>query len=382
MKIGIDARFYGPRVGGGGIGRYVAELVNHLQLLDNKNEYVMFLKKENFHECVITNPRFYKRLVDVHWYTAAEQRIMPREVKLSRVDFMHYPHWNIPIFSSVPFISTIHDLILLEEPRSARTTTRSSLVHGFKYAAFRTVLESAIHRSREILTVSEYTKKSILKHFGVRSQKITVVPNGILPPKTVRDVSLTKLGVYEPYFLYVGNAYPHKNLEMMMHAFVDFSQQNPFVQLVIAGRRDIFSKRLEVEAQEIGISPEVLRFIDLPSDDELAALYASAKLFIYPSRIEGFGMPPLEAMSHGVPVAVAQTSSLPEVCGQAANYFDPDDIEALTEIMTRAVSSPNSLTAKIELGRLQAKTFTWLKTAEQTLDVYNNFRLSRGRRKK
>ncbi|MFH1767047.1 MAG: hypothetical protein ABH826_03070, partial [Patescibacteria group bacterium] len=106
MKIGIDARFYGPRVGGGGIGRYVAELVNHLQLLDDKNDYILFLKKENFHECVITNPRFYKRLVDVHWYTLAEQRIMPREAKLSGVDFMHYPHWNVPIFSSVPFIVT------------------------------------------------------------------------------------------------------------------------------------------------------------------------------------------------------------------------------------------------------------------------------------
>lgn len=376
MKIGIDARFYGPRVGGGGIGRYVAQLVDHLQLIDQKNEYVLFLGKENFHECVIRNPRFYKQLVDVHWYTLAEQRIMPKAVRRARVDFMHYPHWNIPIFSRVPFVVTIHDLILLEDRMSARTTTRGPLVHGFKYAGFRTVLETAIHRSKHILTVSEYTKESILRHFGVKEKKISVIHNGILPPQDTRDVSLTKLGVYEPYFLYVGNAYPHKNLEMLMHAFAAFSQDNPYVQLVIAGRRDVFSRRLENEAQEIGINREALRFIDLPTDQEIAKLYQNAKLFIYPSRIEGFGMPPLEAMSYGTPVAAARAASLPEVLANAASYFDPDDIEALTRIMQQTINSGTQSAQHIQSRKNQANQFTWESVAQSTLDVYNRIKRS------
>jgi glycosyltransferase involved in cell wall biosynthesis len=373
MKIGIDARFYGPRVGGGGLGRYVAELVNHLQLIDKKNEYVVFLKKENFHECVITNPNFNKRLVDIHWYGIREQFSMPRIVKQSGVDFMHYPHWNVPVFARKPFLVTIHDLILLEDKASARSSTRSALVHGFKYAGFRTVLEHAIHSSQHILTVSEYTKSRILKHFGIKKKKINVVHNGIIPAQDVRDVNLSKLGVYEPYFLYIGNAYPHKNLEMMLHAFSRFSESNPYVQMVIAGRRDIFSRRLEKEAKEIGIKKAALRFIDLPTDREIATLYKHAALFIYPSRIEGFGMPPLEAMSYGTPTAAARSSSLPEVLQNRAFYFDPDDIETLVEIMNSTISNPERfIKNRIDAMKL-AQSYTWKKTAEKTLEVYSKF---------
>ncbi len=372
MRIGIDARFYGPRVGGGGLGRYVAELVTHLQEIDQKNQYVLFLRKDNFHECRITNKNFSKQLVDIPWYTLEEQMKMPGVVARSQVDFMHYPHWNVPIFSKVPFIVTVHDLIMLELPRSSRVSTRSPIVYGFKHAGFRMTLESAIHRSRHILTVSKYTKQSILKHFGVKQDEITVILNGVIPPREARSVSLTALGVYQPYFLYVGNAYPHKNIEMMMHAFAQFHENHPYVQLVIAGRRDVFSQRLEKEADELGLKGEAVRFIDLPTDEELAALYKNANLFIFPSRIEGFGIPPLEAMSYGTPVAAAKTSSIPEVCKHAAHYFEPDDIEALAELMRQAADEPERFDQSTKDGFKVAESYTWRETAKQTLEVYNN----------
>lgn len=372
MKIGIDARFFGPRVGGGGLGRYVSELVTHLQKIDHQNQYVLLLKKENFHECKITNKNFSKQLIDIPWYSIEEQRKMPGIIARSKVDFMHYPHWNIPVFSKVPFIVTIHDLIMLELPRSAHASTRHPLVYGFKHAGFRIVLENAIHRSRHILTVSNYTKDKILEHFGVKIDKITVIPNGVILPREARSVSLTALGVYQPYFLYVGNAYPHKNIEMMMHAFSQFHENHPYTQLVIAGRRDFFSKRLEKEANDLGLNIENVRFIDLPTDDELAALYKNASLFIFPSRIEGFGIPPLEAMSYRTPVAAANTSSIPEVLKHGAQYFDPDDIEALAELMRQASDEPDRFTNLIEEGQLLAQSYTWNKTAKMTLEVYNN----------
>jgi glycosyltransferase involved in cell wall biosynthesis len=376
MRIGIDARFYGPRVGGGGIGRYVSQLVTHLQQIDDQNQYVLFLKKENFHECVITNPRFEKRLVDVHWYGLEEQVVMPREVRRAKVDFMHYPHFNVPVFSRVPFVVTIHDLILIEDKHSARTSTRSALVHGFKYAAYRLILERAIHGSAHILTVSNYTKKSLLKHFGVKEKKITVIHNGVQSPLSTKGTDLYPMGVYDPYFLYVGNAYPHKNLEMLMHAFARYREQDPYAQLVIAGRRDVFSRKLEREAKEIGIPSEQLRFIDLPTDAEIASLYAGAKLFIFPSRIEGFGIPPLEAMSYGTPVAAAHATSLPEVLGPTAHYFKPDDIEALVEIMMLSKQNPKELARHIAAGLDQARSYQWKRTAEETLAAYQRFPLT------
>ncbi len=373
MRIGIDARFFGPKTGGGGIGRYVAELVTHLQELDHQNEYVIFLRKENFHECVITNRNFYKQLVDIPWYSTKEQIKMPAFVRRARVNFMHYPHWNIPIFCTTPFLVTIHDLILIQDPKSAHATTKSALIHGFKYAGFRTVIESAIHRSRHIITISEYSKRAILEHFGIKEAKISVIPNGVLPATESKGISLSSMGVLEPYFLYAGNAYPHKNLKIMVEAFADFARNDQFTQLVIAGRRDVFSHQLEDYAKKLGLQSNRLTFVNLPSDEELAALYRHAELFIFPSRLEGFGLPPLEAMSHSTPVAAAKASSLPEVLGEAAWYFDPDHADELTRIMRQVKSNPSTISSKKELGLSQAKSFNWQKTAEATLDIYNRF---------
>lgn len=370
MRIGIDARFYGPRVGGGGIGRHVQELVTQLQTLPTEHSFVLFLKKENFHECIITNPRFEKRLADVHWYGLREQRLMPKLIREAKVDLMHYPHWNIPLFARVPFIVTIHDLILLEDRHSARSSTNNRLLHGFKYAGYRTVLETAIHSSREIITVSEYSKKSILNHFGVKSSKVHVIPNGISVPPMQRATDLRELGVLEPYFLYVGNAYPHKNLETLLHAFSLFCQIEPYAQLVIAGRRDVFSRQLEKEARDINIPKERLRFIDLPTDEELATLYKRAHLFVFPSRLEGFGMPPLEALSYGTPVAVARSSSLPEAIGPFASYFDPDDIEALVDIMQRSITDRSSVLPDWKKVAHHLAQFNWKDIAEETLTIY------------
>lgn len=370
MRIGIDARFYGPRVGGGGIGRHVQELVTYLQTLPTDHKYILFLKKENFHECIITNPKFEKRLADVHWYGFAEQRIMPKMIQEARVDLMHYPHWNIPLFARVPFVVTIHDLILLEDRHSARSSSRNRLVHGFKYAGYRTVLETAIHGSREIITVSEYSKKSILKHFGLKRSKIHVIPNGVSLRPSQASVDLRQLGVLEPYFLYVGNSYPHKNLETLLHAFSLLCQIEPYAQLVLAGRRDVFSHQLEKEARDIRIPKDRIRFIDLPSDDELETLYRRAHMFVFPSRLEGFGMPPLEALSYGTPVAVARSSSLPEAVGPFAQYFDPDDIEELVRIMQTSLKSRASILPDWDKVKHHLAQFNWKSIAKDTVDVY------------
>lgn len=376
MRIGIDARLFGTRTGGG-IGRYVAELVTHLQAIDTTNSYVLFLGKDNFHECVITNPNFTKRLVNAPWYSVAEQRVMPREVAGAHVQCMHYPHWNVPLLSRVPFVVTIHDLILVEDPTSAHATTRNPLLHGLKYVGFRMALERAVHGSRHIIAISEYTKASLLTHFRIASGKISVVHNGVGKPLDDAGVNLRALGVYDPYVLYVGNAYPHKNIETLVHAFSLFRAGHSDAQLVIAGRRDAFSQRLEREARDLGIPSRAIRFVDYPSDTELAALYRHAKLFMFPSRIEGFGIPPLEAMSYGTPVAAAHAASLPEVLGDHVRYFAPDDIEALAELMTDALSGTLANERELAAAKRHAAEYRWDVTARMTLEIYSKFGIRR-----
>lgn len=373
MRIGIDARFYGPKTGGGGLGRYVAELVTHLEQIDSSNEYVLFLRKENFHECRVTRPNFTKRLVDIPWYSLAEQRVLPQEIALAKVNFMHFPHWNVPIFSRTPFIVTIHDLILLEDPTSAHATTRNAFVHGVKYAGFRLVLENAIHRSRHIIAVSEYTKQSVLKHFRIKPQKVTVIHNGVGRPSEGRGVVLRNLGVVEPFVLAVGNRYPHKNLEALIHAFVPVVAKHPSASLVLAGRHDVFTDRLMQLTERLRIPEHAVRFVSLPSDEELGALYRHASLLAFPSKIEGFGIPPLEAMHVGTPVMSSEASCLPEILGEAALYTDPDDEQRMTQVMLQAIESPETLKSYIERGHARVANFRWDIAAKKTLETYLRF---------
>jgi glycosyltransferase involved in cell wall biosynthesis len=185
-------------------------------------------------------------------------------------------------------------------------------------------------------------------------------------------VSLSSLGVAHPYFLNVGNAYPHKNLSFMLEAFAKFCKTDQQTMLVLAGKRDMFVERLEKESRELGIGNRV-KCIDTPTDAILARLYADAALVISPSRIEGFGIPPLEALSFGTPVAAAHASSLPEVLKNTVRYFDPDDLNGLIRFMHEAIVAPEMWSALREPGKKQAASFSWETTAKTMKGIYLSY---------
>ena len=371
MRIGIDARMYGPKVGGGGLGRYIEQLVKNLNMLKDKNRFVLFLKPENAKDCKADKNRFEKRIVDIHWYGIKEQLLLASKIDAQKLDLIHFPHWNVPLNLKTPFIITIHDLILLEQPHSARITTRNPLLYKLKYWGFKRVLRSAIKRAKHIIAVSDFTKSSILKHFpGTDPNKITVIHEGVTTLETHDqkdcNIDLPK----DPYFLYVGNAYPHKNLESLLHAFSFFTKLHPKITLVLAGRKDVFYQRLKKEVDEIGIPEERVHFIMSPSDAELHELYRHAMLYLFPSRMEGFGLPPLEAMQEGIPVAAARAGSLPEILGDAAMYFHPDDIEEMVRIMETTLEDESLRKDLIKKGKKQIKQYSWKKMAEEISKIY------------
>lgn len=372
MRIGIDARFFGPRVGGGGLGRYVAELVQALARLDRTNHYVVFLKKDNFADFVPPAPNWEKRLVDVHWYTAAEQLVMPREIALAKVDIMHFPHWNVPLRCPVPFVVTIHDLILLEDPKSARATTRGPLVHAVKTVGFRLVLNNAVKKARHVIAVSEATKRAIIDHLHVPAKKISVVHNGMLQLPDSSHVSLRDLGVVDPYILAVGNAYPHKNLPVALEAFAAIADRHPDLTFVLAGRHDMFVDRLLEEAAELGLEEGRFRTVALPHDDELAALYRHAKMLVFPSRIEGFGWPPLEAMLAETPVLASDIPPHQELLGGHATLLPTDDAGRWAKAMERTLTAPPSAEERLR-ARHHVLRYSWDNAARQVQEVYVTF---------
>ncbi len=356
---------FGPNVGGGGLGRYVEQLVKELQSIDHKNRFVLFLKPENFKDCEILNKNFEKRKVDIHWYTLKEQISFSKIIEKEKLDLIHFPHWNVPLNLKTPFVVTIHDLILLEQPLSAKATTKNFFVYRIKYAAYKFVLRNALRKSQKIVAISSFTKTSILKWFpSINKEKVQVVFDGItdlaktsLPPKQKDEIG-------DSFILSVGNAYPHKNLERLLKAFRELSKKHKKTKLVLAGKETIFYKRL------LKNKPDNVIFIDSPEDQELKWLYENASLYAFPSLIEGFGLPALEAMASKLPVIASNNSSLPEILESAAEYFDPKSEKGIQRAMEKVLENKPLQKQLTESGLKQAAKYSWTKMAKDIKHIY------------
>lgn len=364
MRIGIDARHdqAGP-------GRYTFSLIRELAAIDHENEYVLFLRPAMYDRFKVPGPNFRKVLADFHWFTISEQLRFPPLLRREGIELMHYPHINAPLLATIPFVVTIHDLNY-SHLSMARPGLRSQLRHTVKNAGYAATLKK-LGRARAIITVSEYSKGEIVRELGVDPGKVTVTHEGADPASLGKPEpgTLKRFGVTRSYFLYVGSAYPYKNLTRLIEAFGLVSQRGGDYQLVLAGDQDRFGPSLRARAAELGLEGKVI-FPGRVSDAELAALYQGALAYTFVSVAEGFGLPGLEAMAAGVPVLAARATSLPEVYGDAALYVDPTDTQAIATGLARIASDEPLRTDLIQKGQERLGQFSWRRMAEQTLEVY------------
>ncbi len=380
-RIGIDARFYGPL--GKGLGRYTQEIVDGVIAADPINEYVIFLSKENFDEFIPSRAGVKKVLADVRWYTLGEQLVMPSLIRKARVDLMHFPHFNVPILCPVPFVVTIHDLILTKFP-TTRATTLGPLLYSVKNLGYRFVISWAIKRARRVIAVSRFTQTDIIQQFKVDPKKVPLVYEGVaylqrqvdsrFAAKLDSSRVLSGYCILEPYLLYVGNAYPHKNLEMLIRVFKKLLLRRPDLKLVLVGKEDYFYARLKAYAIELDLWKGAEGPVIFPGyvpDRDLETFYAHAAAYVFPSKYEGFGLPPLEAMAQQCPVASSRESCLPEILGNAAVYFDPYDEASMEETVFALLENASKQKELIELGRQQVLLYTWSDAAKQTVAVYS-----------
>jgi glycosyltransferase involved in cell wall biosynthesis len=382
MRIGIDARFYGPL--GKGLGRYIQEVVDNVLKIDEENEYVIFLCRQNFDEFASISPRVRKVAVAARWYSLAEQLEMPYLIWREKINLMHFPHFNVPILTPVKFVVTIHDLILTKFP-TIRASTLSPAFYKIKNFLYHIVITLAVKRAKKIIAVSEFTKKDVVEKFNIRPEKVSVTYEGVanlahgndsLFVKKLDDrKTLLSYNIIDNFILYVGNVYPHKNLESLLEVFVEFHKKYPALRLVLVGKEDYFYKRLKDTAAALNlwdesVSDSPVIFTGYVPDIELDVLYRQALFYVFPSLYEGFGLPALEAMAKSCPVASSNKSCLPEILGDAALYFNPEDKADIFMKMDKIYGDSELREVLIKKGHQQVKRYNWWECSRQTLEVY------------
>lgn len=382
MRIGIDARFYGSV--GKGLGRYTEKLIEQLEIIDTDNDYVVFLRQENFDEYVPKNRRFKKVLAQYAWYSFSEQFLFPFRLLSFHLDLVHFPHFNVPFLYPKRFVVTLHDLILLHYP-TRKSTTHWAVFYWMKFIAYRFVIASAIWRAAHVITVSHFTEEDILARYPMAREKISVTYEaadsaclflslkqatqilgkiGLLRGVST-DIPMTNLrDILKPYLLYAGNAYPHKNLEALLQIAPLF----PAYQFVLVGKEDYFYRRLKKRVREEKLQNVI--FTGFVSDRELSILYRFATCYIFPSLYEGFGLPPLEAMAHGLPVLSSDCGSLPEILGNAAHYFDPHVQGSFEKKLAEMLRLETVRQECILRGYTQVHRYSWERMAFETKKLY------------
>ncbi len=363
MRIGIDARFYGAVTQG--LGRYCEQLVLQVTKRDTHNEYIVFVLKGYAFKNLPQHVKIVE--CDYRWYGLAEQLLWPFFLYRYQLDLMHFTSFNVPVLYRRRFLVTIHDLILVHYA-SAHASTLHPWLFAVKRWIYRLVLRSAVTRAVHIIAVSQYTAED-LRHTVHLTTPISVIylgfelaPQLATPGAQVSDVILPAA----PYMLYVGNAYPHKNLEFLIEHFKEWRQKNPRYSLALVGKRDYFYERLEGSLK----NPEGIMFLGAVSDAALERLYANASLYIIPSLYEGFGIPPLEAMYFGTPVLASNASCIPEILGDAACYFDPTSTTSFLKALDTVIKNDTVRKRLIQQGHLQVKKYSWKQMGEQVAQLY------------
>jgi glycosyltransferase involved in cell wall biosynthesis len=371
MKIGIEAqRLF--RSHKHGMDIVALELIRALQEIDTKNEYYIFVKADEDNTCLSETPNFHIIEVPGGNYVFWEQIMLPIYARKYGVDVLHCTSNTAPMFLSMPLILTLHDVIFMEKTAGKNT---SSNYQKFGNLYRKWLVPKIVGECQQIVTISKVEKANIVRVLGLSEATITVVHNGVsgrfgIKPstKTVNEVR-KELGLDSDFFLFLGNVEPRKNVTNTVKAFVEFAETNANIKLVITGLKSTFVADI---LSEVGKTAFLNRFVfaGFVAENVLLTLYAEAKVFLYPSLREGFGLPILEAMAFGTPVVTSNISAMPEVAGDAAFLVNPFLVDEIAAGMKLAYENDTLRQEKITLGFLRPSMFTWQNTAKMMLNIY------------
>ena len=376
MRIAINGMFWAePAVG---TGQYLHNLVSTLAQNPGDHRFVLIVPRYTQAGRpqirgwqIVTMPTPFDRRnrnLAKLWF---EQVAFGQVCRKLRVDLMHVPYFAAPLRSPAPVVVTIHDLIPLILP--AYRGNRS-------VRAYMRLAAAGAKRARAVIAVSDHTRRDIVEHLGVPDERITVTHEAASPEYGPRDAATiaevrNRLHLHRPYVYYISGFDVRKNVEMVVRAFAEATRALPDrPQLAIGGRLrsgdGVLFPDINAVILETGIAADVA-FLGPVSAADNAALMSGCAAFLFPSRYEGFGIPPLEAMQSGAPVIASNTTSVGEVVGDGGIQVDPGDLAGWSAALHRVLSDEALAADLRRRGIERARQFSWAKTAAETLAVYN-----------
>jgi len=354
-RIGVNALYLIPG-GVGGTEIYLRELLAALARIDSENEYVVFTNRETGEDLVPPPSNFHRCPQAVHASSRPmrilwEQTRLPLQVSRLKLDVLLNPGFTAPLVTSCPCVTVFHDLQHKRHPEYFR---------WFDLPPWRFFLWAAAHRARRIIAVTEATRADLLHFYRIPAERIHVVHHGADP--ALLDLRRDRV---ERFVLCVSTLHPHKNIERLIRAH---AREKRDFKLVLAGMRGFHAETIERLIDQLGVRDQVT-LTGWISRANLYDLYDRALACVYPSTFEGFGMPALEALAAGAPLLCSDIPPLREVAAECALFFNPLDEDALAQGLTRIVSDEPLRANLTRKGRERARTFTWERTARETLKV-------------
>jgi len=349
-----------------GIGRYTYQLARALAHRTNRGELILLANRGSgtrFDLAALdTEPGARILYSTATPFSAGEQLRLPLTLRKISPSVTHFPYAVMPYAAPGPVVLTIHDIIPIRLPQFFTIGQR---------ILYRALLSLALRKADAVICVSEATRSDLQSTYAIEPSRLFVVHEGIgesFRPCSIKEVEQvrSKYGLPKDYVLYVGSNKPHKNLPVLIEAFARL-QTAP--NLVIAGAPDPRFDRERCQADTMGIRDRI-RFLGAMAEEELPALYSGARAFVFPSLYEGFGLPPLEAMACGVPVACSDIPSLRETTANAALFFDPRDCQSIACALERVVGDVSLRTDLRSRGMQRAAELSWDLAAQKTLAVY------------
>lgn len=369
MRIGIEAqRIFREKKHGMDI--YAIELIRNLQLLDQENEYFIFVN-DGPDVCISETSNFHIVKLKGWLYVDIEQYYLPKAVSEYDLDLLHCTSNTAPLLQSVPLITTVHDIIYLN-----RQFGGGSMYQRLGHYYRKWVVPHVIRQSERVITVSQYEENTIKNSFPRERNKIESIYNGVSdkfkPIEQIEDFFEIneKLALPDKYIFFLGNNAPKKNMKRMLEAYYQYvkSTIGP-IKLVIAESswEDIYSFMRREKVSQI---KDLIHLTGYIPNDWLPAVYAKASLFVYPSLRESFGIPIIEAMACKTPVITSNTTSMPEIAGDAAILIDPENTNDIARSIEAVILNESLQKELITKGSERINTFSWLNTAYKTLENY------------
>jgi glycosyltransferase involved in cell wall biosynthesis len=387
MKIGIEGqRIFRKKKHG--MDMVALELIKNLQIIDHENEYFIFVKPDEDSSVLKETLNF--KIIELNGgpYPTWEQIALPKAAKKYGCDVLHCTSNTAPFFTNIPLITILHDIIYMERGYLKILKSSATAYQKFGNVYRKLVVPRVVKKSKKVITVSHFEKNRIAEFFGIKGHtKLDAIYNGVSehfkPVTNKKELQRVKekYNLPDNYFFFLGNTDPKKNTQGTLKAFSDFLKETGSDhKLVMLDYDQTELNKLLVEIKDTNLINHII-LTGYVKNTDLPAIYSQCDVFLYPSLRESFGIPMLEAMSCNVPVIASNTSSMPEVSGEAAHIINPFNPEEITQGLIEILNNEtyrNSLCLK---GLERSKQFSWYNMAKEYLKLYELIHLEHSKEK-